>query len=235
MNRLGFWENDVDWIMERIRKTKAIKIKSTFSHLAASEDSNERDFSVSQIKSFENSSSELSEKLGYQPMRHMLNTSGIINYPEAQFEMVRSGIGLYGYGNHAKIDAELKPVATLKTIISQLHKIEPGESVGYNRAYQSDAYRITATLPLGHADGIGRKHGGGKTHVLVKGKIAPIIGNVCMDMIMIDVTGIDCKEGDEVLIFGEDLSAEDFANSANTISYEILTAISQRVTRNIKK
>lgn len=231
LNRLGFWENDVDWIMERIRETNSIKIKSTFSHLAASEDPNEKDFSLGQIKSFKKSSSELSEKLGYQPFRHVLNTSGILNYPDAQFEMVRSGIGLYGYGNNAQIDAELKPVASLKTIISQIHKIEPHESVGYNRAYKSDGYLVIATLPLGHADGIGRQYGGGKTHVLVQGKMAPIIGNVCMDMIMIDVTGIDCNEGDQVIIFGKNKSAENFANSANTISYEILTAISQRVKR----
>lgn len=235
LNRLGFWENDVDWITQQLKETTAIRIKSVFSHLAASEDSNEREFSLAQIDSFKKSSSTLTEKLGYQLIRHMLNTSGILNYPEAQFEMVRSGIGLYGYGNNAKIDAELKPVASLKTIISQIHKIEPYESVGYNRAYKSDGYRVTATLPLGHADGIGRQYGGGKTAVLVNGKAAPIIGNVCMDMIMIDITDIDCKEGDEVLIFGENHSAEDFANTANTISYEILTAISQRVYRQILK
>jgi len=163
-----------------------------------------------------------------------LNTSGIINYPEAQFEMVRSGIGLYGYGNNALEDSNLKPVAQLKTIISQMHKVEPGETVGYNRAFKSDEYRTTATLPLGHADGIGRQYGNGKGHVFINKQKAPIIGNVCMDMIMVDVTGIDCAEGDEVIIFGEENSAEAFASSAHTISYEILTAISQRVKRTIK-
>ncbi|NKI31335.1 alanine racemase [Croceivirga thetidis] len=235
LNRLGFWENDVDWILKHLNGTNAIKIKSIFSHLAASEDENEKDFSLKQIKSFKKSSSELAEKIGYQPIRHMLNTSGILNYTEAQFEMVRSGIGLYGYANDAQIDSELKPVASLKSIISQIHKIEPNESVGYNRAYKSDGYRVIATLPLGHADGIGRHYGGGNTMVLLNGKLVPIIGNVCMDMIMIDVTGADCKEGDEVIIFGGNHSAEDFANSAQTISYEILTAISQRVTRKIKE
>ena len=220
--------------MEQLREKTEIKIKSIFSHLAASEDIKERDFSLQQIEVFKKIGVELTDRLGYSPMRHMLNTSGIINYPEAQFEMVRSGIGLYGYGNHPEIDNQLKPIATLKTIISQIHKIEPNESVGYNRAYKSKDYRITATLPVGHADGISRQYGNGKAFVKVRGKMAPIIGNVCMDMTMIDITGIECKEGDEVVLFGENLSAENFANAADTISYEILTAISQRVKRTIE-
>jgi len=234
LNRLGFWENDVDYILKTLDERNELKIKSVFSHLAASEDEKEHDFSLGQITSFEKTTTELSKKLPYPIIRHMLNTSGVVNYPEAQFEMVRCGIGLYGYGNHSEIDKELRPVATLKTSISQIHKIEPGESVGYNRQYKSDAYRVTATLPIGHADGIGRQYGNQKGAVLVNDKKALIIGNVCMDMIMIDVTGIDCKEGDEVILFGKELSAESFATSSGTISYEILTAISQRVKRVIK-
>lgn len=231
LNRLGFWESDVDLIVENLSGGTAVKVISVFSHLAASEDPDEKDFSLTQINTFSKISQELKEKLGYVPFRHMLNTSGILNYPEAQFEMVRSGIGLYGYGNASVVDQELKPVASLKTVISQLHQIEPNESVGYNRAFTSEGYRTTATLPLGHADGIGRQYGNQKTYLTVHGKKAPIIGNVCMDMIMVDVTGIACKAGDEVLVFGPDHSAETFANSANTISYEILTAISPRVKR----
>nr|WP_299342784.1 alanine racemase [Allomuricauda sp.] len=234
LNRLGFWENDVDHIVQQLDGRSEIKIKSIFSHLAASEDPLEKEFSQNQIATFEKISTALNSKLGYVPFRHMLNTSGIINYPEAQFEMVRSGIGLYGYGNSAEEDKNLKPVASLKTIISQLHKIEPGETVGYNRAFASDGHRVTATLPLGHADGVGRQYGNGKGSVVIHGKKAPIVGNVCMDMIMVDVTDINCKEGDEVLVFGANSSAEEFATTANTISYEILTAISQRVKRVIK-
>lgn len=231
LNRLGFSEADIDFITTQAKHNEGIKIVSVFSHLAASEDAKERDFSLDQINSFKKLSDRLAQKLGYAPMRHMLNTSGIINYPEAQFEMVRSGIGLYGYGNEAQIDAELRPVATLKTIISQIHEIGIGETVGYNRAFRSGDTKRTATLPIGHADGIGRPYGKGKANVLISGKEAPIIGNVCMDMIMVDVTDIDCKEGDEVIVFGAERSAESFASSANTISYEILTAISQRVKR----
>lgn len=233
LNRLGFWENDIDWIFNQLDGNTALKIKSVFSHLAASEDLNEREFSLGQIASFEDSYNALAKKLGFAPMRHMLNTSGIVNYTEAQFDMVRSGIGLYGYGNHPTIDKELRPVATLKTVISQLHKIEPNESVGYNRGFVSKDYRVTATLPLGHADGIGRHFGQGKAFVKINNAMAPIIGNVCMDMIMVDVTGINCKEGDEVIVFGQEASADEFSKYGNTISYEILTAISQRVKREI--
>ncbi|SDQ12543.1 alanine racemase [Flagellimonas zhangzhouensis] len=235
LNRLGFSESDLDFISDEIKENRNVKVVSTFSHLAASEDANEREFSLNQIAAFKKLSGALNQKLGYAPMRHMLNTSGIINYPEAQFEMVRSGIGLYGYGNEAAVDASLQPVATLKTIISQIHHIGPNESVGYNRAFSSQELKKTATLPIGHADGIGRQYGKGKGIVTIHGKKAPIIGNVCMDMIMVDITGIDCKEGDEVLVFGPDKSAESFAEGANTISYEILTAISQRVKREVKE
>lgn len=231
LNRLGFWENDVAFIAKQLDGRSEIKVKSIFSHLAASEDLAESDFTRKQIESFQKITLEIDSTLEYEPFKHLLNTSGILNYIEAQHDMVRSGIGLYGFGNDPKIDNELKPVATLKTIISQIHKIEPNESVGYNRAYTSRGYRITATLPLGHADGIGRQYGNGNTFVTVNGYKAPIIGNVCMDMIMIDITDINCKEGDEVIVFGKKPNAEEFAAGASTISYELLTGISQRVKR----
>jgi len=231
LNRLGFWENDVAFIDGVLKGNKELKIVSVFTHLAASDDKAETQFTSDQINSYTKIADEVDQMLGYRPFRHVLNTSGILNYPEAQFDLVRSGIGLYGFGNDSAIDAELKPVATLKTIISQIHKIEPNESVGYNRAYKADHFRITATLPIGHADGIGRHYGKGKAHVYINGKKAPIIGNVCMDMIMIDITEIDCGEGDEVILFGQEYSAEELAASATTISYELLTGISPRVPR----
>lgn len=231
LNRLGFWENDIDFIAEQLKGRKEIRVKSIFSHLAASEDLAEREFTLGQIASFKKIAEEIELKLDQKPFRHILNTSGILNYVEAQYDMVRSGIGLYGFGNNPKIDAHLRPMATLKTVISQIHRLEPGESVGYNRGYTSVGYRTTATLPLGHADGIGRQYGNGNTYVTVNGKKALIIGNVCMDMIMVDVTEIDCNEGDEVIIFGSDPTASYFASTAHTISYELLTGISQRVKR----
>ena len=231
LNRLGFGERDIEFIARSLEGADQIKISSLFSHLAASEDLNEKDFTIAQIQLFEKISSQLIAKLNYRPLKHTLNTSGIINYPESQYDMVRSGIGIYGFGNEASEDEKLIPVATLKTIISQLHNIEPNESVGYNRAFVSNTSKVTATLPLGHADGIGRQYGNRVGQVAVNGKLAPIIGNVCMDMIMVDVTGINCEEGDEVIIFGKKPSAEFLASSAKTITYELLTGISQRVKR----
>ncbi|NND63025.1 MAG: alanine racemase [Flavobacteriaceae bacterium] len=231
LNRLGFWGNDSDWIMDRLSETTSIKIKSLFSHLAASEDASEKSFTLDQIEQFKEISEKIIAQLGYRPFLHQSNTSAIINYPEANFDMVRTGIGLYGYGNSKEADEQLSPVVTLKSIISQIHKIEPGESVGYNRAFKASGYEVTATLPLGHADGISRSYGNQVGHVLVHGKKAPIIGNVCMDMLMINVTGIECKEGDEVIIIGASNPASDLAESANSISYELLTALSQRIKR----
>lgn len=231
LNRLGLGKNDIEAACELLLKNKEVEVASIFSHLAASEDLDEKEFTQSQLLSFKEITSEIDKVLGYIPLKHVLNTSGIINYTEAQYDMVRSGIGLYGYGNDTKIDVELKPVARLKTVISQIHKIEIGETIGYNRAFTCEEITITATLPLGHADGIGRQYGNGKASVLINGEKAPIIGNVCMDMIMIDITSIDCKVGDEVVIFGEKQSANTLAAAGNTISYELLTGISQRIKR----
>jgi len=234
LNRLGFRADEVAHVASILNTTDAIKGVSVFSHLAASEDLAETEFTELQISTFHTIASALDSILKNRPFRHLLNTSGIINYPQAQYDMVRSGIALYGYGNEAGIDKELKPVASLKTIIAQIHHLGANESVGYNRGFfTASSPKTTATLPLGHADGIGRQYGNGKTFVSVHGKKAPIIGNVCMDMIMIDITGINCEEGDEVLIFGPELSAHKFAETANTISYELLTGISQRVRRSI--
>ncbi len=234
LNRLGFTIDSVSKIIKTVTEDNTLHIQSIFSHLAASEDLNEKEFTKEQIKEFCKIKDEIEKLLPYSILTHMANTSGILNYPEAHFSMVRSGIGLYGYGNNPNFDKFLKPVATLKTIISQKHILEPGKSVGYNRGFITDKKIITATLPIGHADGIGRQYGQGKTYVMVNGKKALIVGNVCMDMIMINVTNIDCEEGDEVIIFGPEQSAEDFAKTANSISYELLTSISSRVKRQIK-
>ena len=231
LNRLGFSENDIDFIQQCLAEKDVFKVTSIFSHLAAYEDLNEKDFTKTQIENFKKITRNFNQKINHNPFTHLLNTSGLLNYPEAQFDMVPSGIGLYGFGNNPQIDSELIPIATLKTVISQIHKIEPGETVGYNRAFTSEGHQITATLPLGHADGIARHYGNGTTHVSVNDQKAPIIGNVCMDMIMIDITNVNCKEGDEVVVFGKNPTAEKVASSSETISYELLTGISQRVRR----
>lgn len=233
LNRLGFEEKDSPAICSIIAKTEAIKVKSIFSHLAASEDLSEKEFSENQIRKFQQCAEKLSTLLGYRPMLHMLNTSGVLNYPQAQFDMVRSGIGIYGFGNAAEYKEFLHPIATLKSIISQKHIIKKGISIGYNRAFTSNQDMTTATIPIGHADGIGRQYGNKKAFVLINNQKAFIVGNVCMDMVMVDVTDIECEEGDEVIVFGKDNTAADFALTSNTISYEIITAISQRVKRKI--
>jgi alanine racemase len=231
LNRLGFREHVVDAIISKLKSTTAIKAISLFSHLAASEDANEADFTDRQIETFTSIAKEFETKIGYKPWLHLCNTSGVINYPEAHFNMVRCGIGLYGFGNSAIEDKNLKPIASLKSVISQIHTIEEGETVGYNRAYKAKGIEKTATIPIGHADGISRIYGNGMGYVIIAGKKAPIIGNVCMDMIMVNITHIDCKEGDEVVVFDAEHKANTLAENANTISYEILTAISQRVKR----
>ncbi|WP_310993294.1 alanine racemase [Aequorivita marina] len=231
MNRLGFLEDDIPIIAKMLSKTNSVTVKSAFSHLAASEDLGESDFTRKQIELFSKSSKKLINALGYSPILHCANTSGILNYPEAHFDMVRSGIGLYGFGNDDEENKHLKPVGTLKTELSQIHTVKTGESVGYNRGFIAEKQTRSATLPIGHADGIPRSLGNGKGWVSVNGKKASILGNVCMDMIMVDVTHIDCKEGDEAIVFGASQSAEVLSAAANSISYELITGISQRVKR----
>ena len=233
LNRLGFDEHEIPLIYELISNTETLKVASVFSHLAASEDWKEREFTLGQIDLFRKMTWKLVENLGYEPLLHICNTSGVINYPKAAFSMVRSGIGLYGYGNDENVDPELKPVGTLKTIISQIRNLEKGATVGYNRAFKVEKPTRIATLPIGHADGINRIYGRKKAGVFVNNKYAPIVGNVCMDIIMVDVTGIDCEEGDEVIVFGGPQHPVDFAEAGGTISYELITGIQRRVTRKI--
>lgn len=231
LNRLGFSTSEIAAIQQLLANTSSVKVRSLFSHLAASEDPEEKDFTKSQIDQFQKISEEISELLGYQVMKHTLNTSGILNFPEAQYDMVRCGIGLYGFGNEKKYNKNLIPVLSLKTVISQIHYLNKGDTVGYNRKGQATKSLKTATLPIGHADGLPRALGQGKAAVFINDHPASILGNVCMDMIMVDVTAIDCKEGDEVVIFDKKYTAEMLATKMNSISYELLTGLSSRIKR----
>ena len=227
--------HDIDKISEILRSTSTIKAASIFSHIAASEDLNEREFTLQQINAFKTIAKSFVEKTKTSPFKHMLNTSGIINYnQQAQFDMARLGIGMYGFGNDADETAQLKNVLTLKSVISQIHTIEKGESVGYNRAYVAHKQIKTATIPIGHADGISRQLGKGIGYFYINNQKVYIIGNVCMDMVMVDVSDINCNEGDEVIIYKNQEHIENLAKLSNTISYELLTAISQRVKRLLK-
>lgn len=231
MNRLGFSEGGLIKAALKIKKNSSIKIVSIFSHLVASEDKNEQDFTLNQISKFEVITSELEKNLSCKLLKHLCNTSGIINYPQAHFDMVRLGIGLFGFGNDINITSKLKNVVALKSIISQIHIVEKGENVGYNRVFIADEKLKIATIPLGYADGISRILSKGVGFVTIQNQRASIIGNISMDMIMVDVSNIDCDEGDEVIIFDNQQIVEELARNSNTISYEIITAISQRVKR----
>ena len=229
LNRLGFHENEINNLISSLNGLIPTYI---FSHLGASEDKNEDEFSNDQIKRFASLAKDFQNKIGVEIKRHILNTSGILNFSKYQYEMVRTGIGLYGFGNDPKYKNNLKPVISLKTIISQIHKILKGDSVGYNKGFIAKDDVTIATLPIGHADGISRQYGNGNGSVMVNGKFAPIIGNVCMDMLMINISKISCKEGDQVIIFDDkNLSADDFTKSIGTIPYEILASLSKRIKR----
>ncbi len=234
LNRLGFDRNDMSELVEFLENNSEIEVKSILSHIAASEDLNEQEFTLQQIASFNHFFEEITQKFPFQktPFRHMSNTSGILNYaPQAQFEMVRLGIGMYGFDNNAEIDKNLKNVLCLKSVISQIHTVEKGQSVGYNRGFITTQKTRIATIPIGHADGYSRHLGKGKGYVFINGKKAFILGNVCMDIIMVDVTDIACEESDEVVIYKNQQHIEDLAKRANTISYEMLTMIGQRIGR----
>ncbi|SKB50714.1 alanine racemase [Salegentibacter holothuriorum] len=231
MNRLGFTEANYHQIPKNLKKTKSIKVVSAFTHLAASEDWKEREFTLSQIYKFKDLAGSLIEDIGYEPLLHSCNTSAIFNYPSASFSMVRSGLGLYGFANDDNLNKKLKPVGTFKTIISQIQNLEKGDTVGYGRAFKAETTTKTATLPVGHADGIKRIYGHEKAGVFINGQYAPIVGTVCMDSIMVNVTGINCEEGDEVIIFGGPQHVSELSAKGGTVSYELITGISQRVKR----
>ena len=233
LNRLGFLKEDVDKLSPLIKNNPP---KYLFSHLGASEDPKEAEYSKNQIIQFQSISNSLETQLNVKLKKHLLNTSGVLNYSDYQFDMVRSGIGLYGFGNDIKFKNDLKPILVLKTIISQIHHLTAGDSVGYNLGYTAKSNITIATLPIGHADGIGRIYGKGIGEVLIGKQMAKIVGNVCMDMIMVDISRISCSEGDEVIIFNDDsYTAEEFTTKAGTISYELITSLSRRIKRKIIK
>ena len=231
MHRLGFQEADLNALIDKLKSTTSVEIKSILSHLATSDDLNDKSFAIEQISLFEVMSSRLMTTLNINPIRHILNTSGISNFEMAQYDMVRLGIGFYGVSNDEEEQKLLQNVGTLKSVISQIRTIQKGESVGYSRRFIAEKETKIATIPIGYADGIDRHLGNGNGFVLIKNKQATIVGSVCMDMLMVDVTHIDCKEGNEVIIFGENPSVNLIAKKLDTIPYEILTSISQRVRR----
>jgi alanine racemase len=231
MHRLGFEENEVNELIVRIKNNKNLTVKSIFSHLAASDEPEHDDFTWLQIKKFNAMSDAIKIHFAYPILKHILNSAGISRFPDAQFEMVRLGIGLYGIGANESEQAQLQNVSTLKTSISQIKNIPANETIGYSRKGVSKNDMQIATVPIGYADGLSRKLSNGKGKMMVKGKAAPIVGNVCMDMCMIDITDIKANENDEVIVFGDANPITNVANDIGTIAYEVLTNVSRRVKR----
>lgn len=230
MKRLGFEENEIELLIDKIKQSDAIKIASIYSHLAAADDEKEDEFSLQQIESFKRLSLQIIENIGYQPILHIANSHGIIRFKQAHFEMVRLGIGLYGFSEGAM--KQLLPVSSLKSTISQIKTVQKGESIGYGRKTKAETNKIIGTIAIGYADGLNRRLSRGVGEVYVRGQRAPIIGNICMDMTMIDLTNANnVKVGDEVEIFGEHITILELARKLETIPYEILTSISERVKR----
>lgn len=231
MNRLGFNKEDITELTERIKMNSQLQIASVFSHLAASEDPAYDDFTQEQIRNFEEMSSAICNQFDYKIIRHILNSNGITRHTKAQFDMVRLGIGLYGIDSSDKVNNKLMHVSTLKTTISQIKHVKKGDTVGYGRVGKVSKDKTIATIGIGYADGLSRKLSDKNGVMLVNGKRAHVIGNVCMDMTMLDITGLEAQEGDEVIVFGKNPSVEEVAQAAETIAYEILTGISARVKR----
>lgn len=231
MNRLGFAASETSRLVQLLNQTSSFKVQSVFTHLAASEEAGQDEFTQQQFTIFQDAAARLESELGYSFLRHIANSAAVIRHPDMQLDMVRLGIGLYGVDSAASGKLSLQTVATLKSTIAQLKYLQKGESVSYNRKGVVDRDSVIATIRIGYADGYPRRLGNGKGKVAVNGHLAPVIGTVCMDMFMVDVTGIPAQEGDEVIIFGSAVPVEQVAEWAQTIPYEIMTGISQRVKR----
>ncbi|MEP7376927.1 MAG: bifunctional UDP-N-acetylmuramoyl-tripeptide:D-alanyl-D-alanine ligase/alanine racemase [Chitinophagaceae bacterium] len=232
MNRLGFAVGEISKLADHLRSTSLLKVQTVFSHLAASEDPAQDEFTLQQFNLYIEAVEQLKGKLNYSFIQHITNSAGIFRLPYLQLDMVRLGIGMYGVDSAIAHQSLLQPVATLKTTIAQLKHLKAGESVGYNRKGVVKKDAVIATVRIGYADGYSRKLGNGAGKMWLRGKMVPVVGSICMDMTMIDVTGIDgLQEGDEVVVFGKELPVQQLAEWAGTIPYEIMTSISQRVKR----
>ena len=231
MHRLGFEKNDLPALIQLLKQNPNIHVASIFSHLAGADDAGHDAFSNHQGDQFKQYADLISASLPDKPLYHILNSGGILRLSHLQFDMVRLGIGLYGVDPTKDDFKDLQPVATLKTIISQIKDIPKGESIGYGRKGFAEKDLKLATIAIGYADGFSRRLSQGIGEVLINGNRAKVIGNVCMDMTMVDITGLEAKEGDEVIIFGNELPIQMMAEKINTIPYEILTNVSERVKR----
>ena len=231
MNRLGFRPDEIPGLLSVLDQNKTIEVKSVFTHLACSEDASEDDFTKKQIRELTSIGTLFKEKMGDEILLHALNSSGITRFQEAQFDMVRIGIGLYGIAFSEAEQAMLQNVSVLRSIISQIKTVKAGDTVGYGRKWKAEKDTVIGIVPVGYADGLNRKLGNGNGFFFVQNKKTPVIGNVCMDMCMIDLSGINAQEGDECFLFNDAESIKTLASVLETIPYEILTSVSGRVKR----
>lgn len=231
MHRLGFMTDELDELVCFLKECKSVKVKSVYSHLAAADEPDSDEFTLTQINLFKNNADRLAESIGYKPMYHVLNSAGIERFPQYQFDMVRLGIGIYGVS--VIPDNHLSTVASFKCKILQIKTLKPGDgTIGYGRHGKiAPEGTVIATIPVGYADGLDRHLGRGKGYFTINGHRVPTIGNICMDMTMLDVTGVEAKVGDTVTIFGDDPTITDLAKILDTIPYEILTSVPRRIER----
>ncbi len=232
MRRLGFEEKDIAALCTFLKENPEIYVKSIFSHFAASENPNHDDFTEKQVELFLKFYKKIKDPLDYAPLRHILNSNGIVRFSQYQWEMVRLGIGLYGIDESALVQEQLERVHTLKATVSQIREVPAHATIGYGRSGKTNEQKRIATISIGYADGFLRKAGNGNYQVLIRGKKAPTIGNICMDMTMVDISDIpETREDDEVIIFGKELPVEKLANCMETIPYEVFTNLSERIKR----
>jgi alanine racemase len=231
MHRLGFVADDIEWLCEKLKENPKIKVATMFSHLVGADEGVHNAFSHQQYSLFSKGAAQLESALGHQVIKHILNSAGIVRFPDHKLDMVRLGIGLYGVEATGQDQNALQPAGTLKTVISQIKYLTSGETVGYSRKGRIEHDSAIATLAIGYADGFDRRLGNGIGQVWINGTLCPTIGNICMDMTMVDVTNANAEEGDEAIIFGKHLPIVDLAKKINTIPYELLTGIGDRVKR----
>lgn len=230
MHRLGFEESELNHLISYLKAQPEVYIKSVYSHLASADDPSNL-FAQKQIQTFEKLSSILKEELPYDFLKHLLNSEGTVHYPNAAYDMVRLGIGMYGISSNAEFQKNLTPSFKWKSVVSQVKTLSTGDSLGYGQAFIAKYHTQSATIPVGYADGFRKSLGNGIGSVYVNGNKCSVLGNVCMDMIMVDVTGIEAKPDDTVEIIGTHCSIQDFARLLDTIPYEVLTSFSQRLPR----
>ena len=228
MHRLGFYREDMPWLIEKLHTTKAVRVASVFSHLAGSDEAQFDDFTLEQIHYFDECAEALKAGLNYPVIKHICNSAGIERFSDYQFDMCRLGIGLYGF---SFVGAQLRNVCTLETTILSVKTVKAGETIGYGRHTKLDEDRVIAVIPIGYADGFDRRFSNYGGEVLIRGKRCPVVGNVCMDQAMIDVTGTDARPGDTAEVFGDKMPLQELADKLGTITYEILTSVSRRVQR----